>query len=72
MLVVYQWRTSALQDGSTQSDEDLFEIGMAAVSLLGDHRRLFQGLEIENGKVRLLLSTRGKQQYPDDDRIAQQ
>jgi len=72
MLVVYQWRASVLQDGSTQSDEDLFKMGMAAVSLLGYHTPLFQGLEIENGKVRLLLSTRGKQQYPDDDRIAQQ
>jgi hypothetical protein len=53
-------------------EEDLFEIGMAAVDLLGQHKRLFQGLEIKSGKVRLLLSTRGEQQYPDDDRIAQQ
>ena len=45
---------------------------MAAVDLLGLHKRLFQGLEIKNEKVRLLLSTRGKQQYPDDDRIGQQ
>jgi len=59
-----------LEDGPKQSDEDLFEIGMAAVGLLGEHKRFFQGLEIKNGKVRLLLSTRGKQVYPDDDRIA--
>lgn len=66
-----QWRKLVVVDGPKQSDEDLFEIGMAAVDLLGHHKRLFQGLEIKSGKARLLLSTRGKQQYPDDDRIAQ-
>jgi hypothetical protein len=68
-----QWRALVLEEeGPKQPEEDLFEIGMAAVDLLGDYKRLFQGLEIKNGKVRLLLSTRGKQLYPNDDRIAQQ
>lgn len=43
---------------------------MAGMDRLAHHGRLFQGLEIKNGKVRLLLSTAGKQQYPGDDEIA--
>ena len=70
MTAADQWRAFVLEDGTKQSEEDLFEIGMTAVNLLGPHTRLFQGLEIKSRKVRLLLSTRGKQQYPDDDRIA--
>ena len=60
-----------LEDETKQSDEELFVTGMATVDLLGHHTPHFQGLEIKRRKVRLLLSTRGKQQYPDDDRIAQ-
>ena len=71
MVAADQWRAFILEDGTKQSEEDLFEIGMAAVNLLGSHTRLFQGLEIKSRKVRLLLSTRGKQLFPDDDRIAQ-
>ena len=71
MIAIDQWRVFVSEYGTKDSEEDLFEIGMAAVNLLGHHTRLFQGLEIKSGKVRLLLSTRGKQQYPDHDRIAQ-
>ena len=73
MIAADRWRRARIsEEGPPRSEQELFEIGMAAVNLLGHHKRLFQGLEIKNGKVRLVLSTRGKQQYPDDDGIAQQ